>query len=130
MATRCAGAADDDAGDRISEQSGAERSRPRHSRLPTTEKLPWLRRSAARPRHWRRRRQQQLFRPCSLSAATRSDRKSTRLNSSHLGISYAVFCLKKKKVPIPPRRRGDGRECLNGSGEYSTWETRPNATPS
>src|SRR5205814_10249314 len=33
------------------------------------------------------------------SAATRRfiDRKSTRLNSSHLGISYAVFCLKKKK---------------------------------
>src|SRR5262245_65019388 len=28
---------------------------------------------------------------------TKSDRKSTRLNSSHLGISYAVFCLKKKK---------------------------------
>src|SRR5947199_6046973 len=26
------------------------------------------------------------------------DRKSTRLNSSHLGISYAVFCLKKKKM--------------------------------
>src|SRR5437899_8920281 len=30
------------------------------------------------------------------------DRKSTRLNSSHLGISYAVFCLKKK---IPGARR-------------------------
>src|SRR5258705_4476773 len=29
------------------------------------------------------------------------DRKSTRLNSSHLGISYAVFCLKKKKQ-CPP----------------------------
>src|SRR5437899_7580184 len=28
--------------------------------------------------------------------ARRRDRKSTRLNSSHLGISYAVFCLKKK----------------------------------
>src|SRR5262245_64702887 len=28
-----------------------------------------------------------------------ADRKSTRLNSSHLGISYAVFCLKKKKQP-------------------------------
>src|SRR5256885_16611259 len=27
-----------------------------------------------------------------------SDRKSTRLNSSHLVISYAVFCLKKKKL--------------------------------
>src|SRR5258705_2742331 len=26
------------------------------------------------------------------------DRKSTRLNSSHLGISYAVFCLKKKEL--------------------------------
>src|SRR5258705_5732517 len=30
-------------------------------------------------------------------AAPAADRKSTRLNSSHLGISYAVFCLKKKK---------------------------------
>src|SRR5688500_20107891 len=30
----------------------------------------------------------------------RLDRKSTRLNSSHLVISYAVFCLKKKKVQI------------------------------
>src|SRR5258705_5945721 len=29
---------------------------------------------------------------------SRLDRKSTRLNSSHLGISYAVFCLKKKKM--------------------------------
>src|SRR5438067_9991919 len=29
--------------------------------------------------------------------AARSDRKSTRLNSSHVSISYAVFCLKKKK---------------------------------
>src|SRR4051812_49825470 len=28
-----------------------------------------------------------------------SDRKSTRLNSSHMSISYAVFCLKKKKQP-------------------------------
>src|SRR5205814_10404696 len=30
------------------------------------------------------------------STQTAADRKSTRLNSSHLGISYAVFCLKKK----------------------------------
>src|SRR5688500_19331285 len=35
------------------------------------------------------------------SAAGGRDRKSTRLNSSHLVISYAVFCLKKKK---PARR--------------------------
>src|SRR5205814_3230551 len=31
-----------------------------------------------------------------VAATTPSDRKSTRLNSSHLGNSYAVFCLKKK----------------------------------
>src|SRR5207302_11438876 len=31
------------------------------------------------------------------AAATKIDRKSTRLNSSHVKISYAVFCLKKKK---------------------------------
>src|SRR5256885_5005088 len=33
--------------------------------------------------------------------ASAIDRKSTRLNSSHLVISYAVFCLKKKKRTIP-----------------------------
>src|SRR5690242_21523867 len=32
-----------------------------------------------------------------LSGPFGSDRKSTRLNSSHMSISYAVFCLKKKK---------------------------------
>src|SRR5256885_4615716 len=32
------------------------------------------------------------------------DRKSTRLNSSHLVISYAVFCLKKKKIKSTTRR--------------------------
>src|SRR5471030_3418593 len=53
-----------------------------------------------------------LFRSCRHSAwplrsgadgrrvANRRDRKSTRLNSSHLGISYAVFCLKKKKPQL------------------------------
>src|SRR5688500_20084133 len=40
--------------------------------------------------------------PSSTSHRCRSDRKSTRLNSSHLVISYAVFCLKKKKY-----RRGE-----------------------
>src|ERR1039458_8638454 len=39
--------------------------------------------------------------PTSITASTcqpNTDRKSTRLNSSHLGISYAVFCLKKKSI--------------------------------
>src|SRR5690349_23164740 len=37
------------------------------------------------------------------------DRKSTRLNSSHVEISYAVFCLKKKKAPrhVHPHRDDD-----------------------
>src|SRR2546430_10512392 len=43
-------------------------------------------------------------RKCSI----KQDRKSTRLNSSHSQISYAVFCLKKKKEYV---RRG-GRPCL------------------
>src|SRR3712207_8629354 len=33
-----------------------------------------------------------------LDIVARRDRKSTRLNSSHANISYAVFCLKKKKI--------------------------------
>src|SRR5437660_5126165 len=36
---------------------------------------------------------------------TREDRKSTRLNSSHVAISYAVFCLKKKKYIYNNTRR-------------------------
>src|SRR5205814_9470452 len=39
-------------------------------------------------------------RPVVVPALVGQDRKSTRLNSSHLGISYAVFCLKKKREPI------------------------------
>src|SRR5438132_4317850 len=38
------------------------------------------------------------------AAADRADRKSTRLNSSHTVISYAVFCLKKKKTTNKQRR--------------------------
>src|SRR5947199_2046748 len=36
-----------------------------------------------------------------IADSVQRDRKSTRLNSSHLGISYAVFCLKKKQQPEP-----------------------------
>src|SRR2546426_7499519 len=49
-------------------------------------------------------------------SGTATDRKSTRLNSSHLVISYAVFCLKKKKgaggadsrVSVGPARANGG----------------------
>src|SRR5262245_65204586 len=43
------------------------------------------------------------------------DRKSTRLNSSHLGISYAVFCLKKKK-------RTDHAHMIQAEGEIMDVE--------
>src|SRR3989440_2478867 len=39
------------------------------------------------------------------------DRKSTRLNSSHDQISYAVFCLKKKKKQPPPQGRLRLNDC-------------------
>src|SRR5690242_21629587 len=42
--------------------------------------------------------QDQVDRP--EAVGDRGDRKSTRLNSSHMSISYAVFCLKKKKIKI------------------------------
>src|SRR5689334_23535786 len=38
--------------------------------------------------------------PRHLASRLREDRKSTRLNSSHSSISYAVFCLKKKKQEL------------------------------
>src|SRR5438876_5938095 len=38
--------------------------------------------------------------PDFVKMASKPDRKSTRLNSSHPSISYAVFCLKKKKQPL------------------------------
>src|SRR5437773_6569106 len=48
-----------------------------------------------RPSRGRRERRRPRGRRC--SRPRRRDRKSTRLNSSHITISYAVFCLKKKK---------------------------------
>src|SRR5947199_8051568 len=44
------------------------------------------------------------------------DRKSTRLNSSHLGISYAVFCLKKKKISQLREELIDSWNLLDGYG--------------
>src|SRR2546426_7285812 len=43
-----------------------------------------------------------------LGRERKRDRKSTRLNSSHLVMSYAVFCLKKKTQPPQPGRRCAG----------------------
>src|SRR5918995_5343430 len=48
------------------------------------------------------------------SAVVFQDRKSTRLNSSHLVISYAVFCLKKKFVDLLERDDAAGAEQVAG----------------
>src|SRR5690554_7643756 len=48
--------------------------------------------------------------PVSRTLASRADRKSTRLNSSHVRISYAVFCLKKKKKKTEIIHGRSGRE--------------------
>src|SRR5256885_8630259 len=61
----------------------------------------------------------------SRDAAERQDRKSTRLNSSHLVISYAVFCLKKKTTvraetsPAPASR----------SARPHSWSLMPGVPP-
>src|SRR2546429_4670222 len=49
------------------------------------------------------------FRIDAVDTRGHEDRKSTRLNSSHGYISYAVFCLKKKKNPDIPHHRPDKR---------------------
>src|SRR5256885_9550700 len=51
----------------------------------------------------------------------REDRKSTRLNSSHLVISYAVFCLKKKK-PVHGRR--GSRHAARRASPARAWSAR------
>src|SRR2546429_5862378 len=67
----------------------------------------FLRRKAAGRNSWpptsRAGAQSEFLRPGKESSARRpADRKSTRLNSSHGYISYAVFCLKKKKIRSDP----------------------------
>src|ERR1035438_571572 len=48
------------------------------------------------------------------------DRKSTRLNSSHLGISYAVFCLKKSGLSCDGARKRY-RDGFSGASESAFW---------
>src|SRR5438876_4555084 len=66
---------------------------PRSTLFPYTT----LFRSADRPRPVGEPRQLPRGVPAPAVRALPADRKSTRLNSSHPSISYAVFCLKKKK---------------------------------
>src|SRR5262245_64571862 len=60
-----------------------------------------------------------LIREGRLVAFPTEDRKSTRLNSSHLGISYAVFCLKKKNNTIEKHRDDRLTSHHNSSAEIA-----------
>src|SRR5256885_4430911 len=56
---------------------------------------------------------------------TEEDRKSTRLNSSHLVISYAVFCLKKKKWQEPMFLLRRGAQSNSGLSNLTESFVRP-----
>src|SRR5690606_39624158 len=57
------------------------------------------------------------------------DRKSTRLNSSHVKISYAVFCLKKKNSVQPMGGRGLARARRNQRGRWRTLRATRHRLP-
>src|SRR5438270_1430759 len=73
----------------------------RSRRLRRARRRPLRLRESSEPRHNSPARERALVargaRPFGAALSRRRDRKSTRLNSSHSQISYAVFCLKKKK---------------------------------
>src|SRR5262245_62667569 len=58
--------------------------------------------------------------------ASTGDRKSTRLNSSHLGISYAVFCLKKKKKKNTMKKKKKKTINKNTTRTYKTTKKSRN----
>src|SRR2546426_8423373 len=66
--------------------------------------------------------------PCRAAPTHRRDRKSTRLNSSHLVISYAVFCLKKKiisnEISRLPRQQRIASELLHDTLTISVCHTQ------
>src|SRR3712207_8163555 len=70
-----------------------------HDALPISERLT---RVIYRPSPWRSR---------FARLASWPDRKSTRLNSSHANISYAVFCLKKKHALLSGLFQQHARDC-------------------
>src|SRR2546422_7415734 len=57
------------------------------------------------------------------------DRKSTRLNSSHGYISYAVFCLKKKNICILPKQREKTTQGFAMQTRLCTYDSRASTEP-
>src|SRR3712207_8663253 len=72
----------------------------RRPRRPLEERAARVLRLRPLPRPAPRVRREGDVRGAAHAVTDRRDRKSTRLNSSHANISYAVFCLKKKKRSV------------------------------
>src|SRR5437870_10263830 len=73
------------------------------------------------PRHGHRRARDHVRR----DGRRREDRKSTRLNSSHVAISYAVFCLKKKKRMVSITNRVQGFKLTVSTTNSDSQAKRP-----
>src|SRR5256886_13719093 len=73
-----------------------------HDALPISSSLPGFARRSWAPSTWRIRVWFRKFWLATVSAPATQDRKSTRLNSSHSQISYAVLCLKPNTEAIGP----------------------------
>src|SRR3712207_7074706 len=71
--------------------------RSRNAFYPEFALICWASRRIGRPVKWTCERSEAFL--SDYQGRDLQDRKSTRLNSSHANISYAVFCLKKKKIP-------------------------------
>src|SRR5699024_11983988 len=72
----------------LSEETFEKRLQPLLKEFRMEKRLKWF------PVHFSKGMRQKVMIMCAFLI----DRKSTRLNSSHVSISYAVFCLKKKKI--------------------------------
>src|SRR5690348_17822943 len=88
-----------------------EATTPEIYTLSLHDALPILLERRARPRPSDLRRLRRLL----AGDGGEQDRKSTRLNSSHPSISYAVFCLKKKNTPLDGWSDCVGRGCRSAS---------------
>src|SRR5690349_23732510 len=64
----------------------------------------------------------------SIDSSAEPDRKSTRLNSSHVEISYAVFCLKKKKKKKKNLHSNIRRQSTYSSSSHSYYNTQLQVT--
>src|SRR5438445_3584543 len=86
---------------------------PRSTLFPYTTLFRSVDDRAAEPSSWR----------TSPTSPGCRDRKSTRLNSSHANISYAVFCLKKKKKKKRQKKQRENKNKQNNTPTQNTHAT-------